>query len=73
MSKVKGRDRNHTYLSYCLIIEKDIRSLYDEFNDKGKRRNIQGIRKKIFCMGLSDRKRVHKRIPGAVWPDADGG
>lgn len=34
---------NYTDLSYCLIVEKNVRSLYDELNDKGKRQNIQGV------------------------------
>lgn len=28
---------NYTDLSYCLIVQKNRRSLYDEFSDKGKR------------------------------------
>lgn len=39
---------NHKDLSYCLIDEKNIRSLYDEISDNGKRSNFQRVREKGY-------------------------
>ena len=38
--------------------------MYDEINDKGKRRNIHGVGEKYWWVGLSDRETVYQRVSG---------